>query len=31
MHIPALASHYSLVGLVVDAFDVAPPDNSPTF
>lgn len=27
----ALAGHYGLVGLVVDAFDVAPPDNSPTF
>jgi len=27
----ALAGHYSLVGLVVDAFDVAPPDDSATF
>jgi 4-carboxymuconolactone decarboxylase len=27
----ALAGHYSLIGMVVNAFDVAPPDNSPTF
>jgi 4-carboxymuconolactone decarboxylase len=27
----ALAGHYSLIGLTVNAFDVAPPDNSPTF
>jgi 4-carboxymuconolactone decarboxylase len=27
----ALAGHYSLIGLTVNAFDVAPPDNSSTF
>jgi 4-carboxymuconolactone decarboxylase len=27
----ALAGHYSLIGLAVNAFDVAPPDNSSTF
>lgn len=27
----ALAGHYSLIGLTVNAFDVAPPENSPTF
>jgi 4-carboxymuconolactone decarboxylase len=27
----ALAGHYSLIGLAVNAFAVAPPDNSPTF
>jgi 4-carboxymuconolactone decarboxylase len=27
----ALVGHYSLIGLTVNAFDVAPPDNSPTF
>ena len=27
----ALAGHYSLIGMVVNAFDVTPPDNSPTF
>ncbi|HET8579990.1 MAG TPA: carboxymuconolactone decarboxylase family protein [Nitrospiraceae bacterium] len=27
----ALAGHYGLIGLTVNAFDVAPPDNSPTF
>ena len=27
----SLAGHYSLIGMVVNAFDVAPPDNSPTF
>jgi len=27
----ALAGHYSLIGLVVNGFAVAPPDNSPTF
>ena len=26
-----LAGHYSLIGLTVNAFDVAPPDNSSTF
>ena len=26
-----LVGHYSLIGLTVNAFDVAPPDNSPTF
>lgn len=27
----ALAGHYSLIGLVVNGFDVAPPDDSSTF
>jgi 4-carboxymuconolactone decarboxylase len=27
----ALVGHYSLIGLTVNAFDVAPPDNSSTF
>lgn len=27
----ALAGHYSLIGLTVNAFDVAPPDSSSTF
>lgn len=27
----ALAGHYSLIGLAVNAFDVAPPENSSTF
>jgi 4-carboxymuconolactone decarboxylase len=27
----ALAGHYSLIGITVNAFDVAPPDNSSTF
>jgi 4-carboxymuconolactone decarboxylase len=27
----ALAGHYSLIGLAVNAFDVGPPDNGPTF
>jgi 4-carboxymuconolactone decarboxylase len=27
----ALAGHYSLIGLAVNAFEVEPPDNSPTF
>jgi 4-carboxymuconolactone decarboxylase len=27
----ALAGHYSLIGLTVNAFEVAPPDSSPTF
>ena len=27
----ALVGHYSLIGLTVNAFDVAPPENSPTF
>jgi 4-carboxymuconolactone decarboxylase len=27
----ALAGHYSLIGLTVNAFDVAPPDNTQTF
>ena len=27
----ALAGHYSLIGLTVNAFDVAPPDNTSTF
>ena len=27
----ALAGHYSLIGLVVNGFDVAPPEGSPTF
>ena len=27
----ALAGHYSLIGMVVNAFEVAPPDKSPTF
>jgi 4-carboxymuconolactone decarboxylase len=27
----ALAGHYSLIGLTVNAFDVAPPENSSTF
>lgn len=27
----ALAGHYSLIGLTVNAFDVAPPENGPTF
>jgi 4-carboxymuconolactone decarboxylase len=27
----ALTGHYSLIGLVVNAFEVAPPDNSQTF
>ncbi len=26
-----LAGHYSLIGLTVNAFDVAPPENSPAF
>jgi len=27
----ALAGHYSLIGLTVNAFDVAPPENSSAF
>jgi 4-carboxymuconolactone decarboxylase len=27
----ALAGHYSLIGMVVNAFDVTPPENTPTF
>jgi hypothetical protein len=27
----ALIGHYSLIGLTVNAFDVAPPDKSSTF
>jgi 4-carboxymuconolactone decarboxylase len=31
IEIVALAGHYSLIGLTVNAFDVAPPENSSTF
>jgi hypothetical protein len=31
IEIVALVGHYSLIGLTVNAFDVAPPDESSTF
>jgi 4-carboxymuconolactone decarboxylase len=31
IEVVALAGYYSLVGLTVNAFDVPPPDNSPSF
>jgi hypothetical protein len=31
IEIVGLVGHYSLIGLTVNAFDVAPPDNRPTF